>query len=481
MTASSPQPKGPPPAAKKPAGRMPQGLPKGYGPRRSRVPAAYKLWMGAIIANLAGVLAAVYIAKIIRGIPASTGTETALLAVYYTMMVIAAVVDALWLDEVLFKGGFRRSHLQGQDGRQAQSGDVEEAAASMQRSSFSFPVLLILSGLFTYLLFNFINNDFDNYYRRVGKHVTSLRGDNPENATKRLAAIGELSIRRDPEIIPILTRQLERGGDVAVWAAWAMGRFKDVPAKRRRPLVEPLLAASRSDDRALRREAIVALARLQYRPIASQLKTELRSDIDSLSSESSIDLRLLYAAGHVQSMELVPLLEEILRGKGSVEAQQAAAWALFQHIDQRGGRDVVPILEERLPAAPLAVRCAIVHSLGYTGDENSNRALIHAYDTATPEERATRCGIVSFNLRPDGGDERVDLFMPRDSFEMKILQAMGQIRATTPEVRAAVEPWLARVVEGATDDLKRSRAESLLSGIQSARDDRLIKQLPSEP
>ncbi len=477
MTATTEPPKGPPPGAKKPVGRMPKDLPKGYGPRRATIPAAYKLWMAAIVANLAGVMAAVYVAKIIRAVPADTGTETALLAVYYTFMFIAAVVDALWLDEVLFKGGFRRSHLQGQDGRQAQSGDVEEAAASMQRSSFSFPVLLILCGAATYFLFNFINNDFDNYYRRVGKHVTSLRGDDPAKASKRLAAIGELSIRREPSIVPILTGQLERGGEEAVWAAWALGRFSDVPAKRRRPLVEPLLTASRSEDPTVRREAIIALARLQYLAIGKQLKAELRSDIDNLSENSSIDLRLIYAAGHIQRMELVPLLEEVLRGKGSVEAQQTAAWALFQHIDQRDGRTVVPILEERLPAAPLAVRCAIVHSLGYTGDERSNLALVHAHNTATPEERKTRCGIVTFNLRPDGGDERVDLFMPRDTLEMKILQAMGQIRATSPEIRAAVEPWLVRLIEGATDDLLRTRAESLLAGIKTARDDREIKQI----
>jgi hypothetical protein len=237
--------------------------------------------------------------------------------------------------------------------------------------------------------------------------------------------------------------------------------------------VEPLIPLASASPPRLRREAILALARLQYLAVGPQLKTEIRAEIDRYQKDGTdIDLRLIYASGQIQRMELVPLLAEILRGSGSTQAQELAAWALFQHIDQRGGREVTPILEERLPSASFQVRCAIVHSLGYTGDERSNLALVHVYNISTPEQRETKCELVSFHLRPDGGDERIDLFAPSGPFEKKILQTMGQIRATDPAIRATVEPWLERMLEDDLGDLKRSRIESLLLGIRKQRDDR---------
>ncbi|MCA9695852.1 MAG: hypothetical protein KC636_40115, partial [Myxococcales bacterium] len=310
-------------------GPRPKDLPKGFGPRRKRLPPAFKLSLFALVANIGGIVTATWVAMSIRAVPASEGEETLLFVAYYTAMVVAAVADALLLDEVIFKGGFRRAALQGADGSEAQKGDIEGAAASMQRSNMSFPVLLLLAGGVTYYAFNLVNHNFNSYYRRVGKYVSALRGDDPTTEPRRLSAIADLSIRREPEIVPTLTRQLHRGGEVSIWAAWALGRFTDVQAKRRRPMIEPLLEVLDADDPRLRREAIVALSRLQYLAVEDNLRAELRLDLDA---GGDIDMRLLYAAGYIQRMSLVPLLEEILRGKGSIENQRAAAWALFQHI-----------------------------------------------------------------------------------------------------------------------------------------------------
>ncbi len=463
----------------------PSSMPKGYRPRKRRIPAVVHLSVAAVIVNLAGILGAIYISLRVRAVTETAGEESTLLAVYYAAMLIVAVVDALLLDEIFFKGAFRRSHLQGKDGSEIQrsEADIEGAAASLQRSSVSFPVLLLLCGGLTYFIFNFANNNFDAYHSRIGRHISALRGVDTEGEARRLTAIGELSIRRDPEVIPVLTAQLKRKGEVRIWGAWALGRFSDVHPKRRRPLVDPLTAAMTSPDVRFRREAIIALSRLQWRPVYKALSQEIRHDLDT---GKPLDPRLLYATGYVQKLELVPLLTEILNNKGgkiSERSQRLAAWSLFQHIDQRGGREVVPVLEQRLPSASFLLRCAIIHALGYTGVEQSNLALMHAYDTATPEERVQTCEHVTFTLRPDGGDERVDLLLPSEPLTMKVLQAMGQIRATSPDVRAKVEPWLEDVIKQSSDDLERSRAQSLLDGIRLGRDDRLApgQTVPKKP
>lgn len=461
--------------------------PKGYGPRQRRTPVALKLWVSVVITNVAGMMASLWLGAKLRAVPATSGEETLLFAAYYTAMAIAAIADALLLDELLFKGAFRISHLQGKTAESVRpSDDVATVAASLQRSSYSFPALLIAGGIASYVLFNAVNGGFNFYWRTLGKHISALRDDGPESEPRRLQAIAELSIRRDPRdrhFIPnVLRRQLTAGGAPSVWAAWALGRFSDLPARQRGPIHDALLAATRDADPALRREAVIALARLQYRPVARALAGELDAELAALDAgDPVIDPRLVYATGWVQSMESVPGLTAVL-GRGDERAQRIAAWALAQHRDEKGGREVVRILEERLPAASLPVRCAIVFSLGITSDEASNRALMHAHDLATADERNTPCELVELNLRPDEGDEGARLLEPVDTYEMKILHAMGQVRATSPELRAAVEPWLAGVVASSEPgSLKKTRAESLLQGIQAGRDDTLPKPGAAAP
>ncbi len=455
--------------------------PKGYGPRQRRTPVALKLWVSVVITNVAGMMASLWLGAKLRAVPATSGEETLLFAAYYTAMAIAAIADALLLDELLFKGAFRISHLQGKTAESIRpSDDVATVAASLQRSSYSFPALLIAGGIASYVLFNAVNGGFNFYWRTLGKHISALRDEGPESEPRRLQAIAELSIRRDPHdrhFIPnVLRRQLDAGGTPSVWAAWALGRFSDLPARQRGPIHDSLLEATRAKDPALRREAVIALARLQYRPVAKALAGELDAELAALDAgDPIIDPRLVYATGWVQSMDSVPGLTAVL-GRGDERAQRIAAWALAQHRDEKGGREVVRILEERLPAASLPVRCAIVFALGITSDEASNGALMHAHDLATADERNTPCELVELSLRPDEGDEGARLLEPVDTYEMKILHAMGQVRATSPEIRAAVEPWLAGVVASAEPgSLKKTRAESLLEGIKAGRDDTLPK------
>jgi hypothetical protein len=444
-------------------------LPAGYGPGSRRIAPAHKLGIAVVIANLAGLIAAVYCAQQIRAVPAEATTETIYFAIYYTALCVVAVADALWIDEVVFHGAFRIQHLQGKDGSRLNLKDDEvTVAASMQRSSMSFPAVLIACGGLTYLLFNAVNHDFNAYYRKVGKYVSQLRGDDPTTQPKRSEAIAALSIRRDPEIVPLLLKQLGRGGETASFAAWALGRFSD--AKNfRKAIVEALWAASLEPDAAVRREALISLARLQHRPVAPYLQNEIRGELEA---GGPLDARLIYATGFIQVPDSVPLLAEVLQ-RGDLKSQRVAAWAIAQHRDQRDAKDLDRVLEQRLPSASILGRCAIVHSLGILGNERSNLALIHAHDMATPAERETACPSETVFLRPDGADEPADLLLPPDTYAVKILHTMGQIRATAPEIRSEVEPWLERLVAATKDEgtLTSARAQSLLDGIRAGRDD----------
>lgn len=432
---------------------------------RRKTPTWAKLWSITILANLAGFLVSLWTARLVRAVPETEGTETLLLFGYYGSMLIVALVDALLIDELAFGGSFRRTHLQGKDPAilARKKAEVDELATSMQRSTMSFPFLVLVMGGVTYLLFNFANNDFDPYYRRVGKHVAALEyGDD----ARQIEAVQALSIRREREVLPSLRSALDRGGAAGQWSAWALGRFGDLPS--RKPLYESLVRASRGDDLPLRREALIALGRLQHRSMAPAMRDEIERQRDA---GEAIDPRLLYAMGAVQTMESVPLLTDLLHGADE-DTQRLAAWALAQHRDQVDGRDVVKILEGRLGSGSPLVRCALVHALGITADERSNLALSAAYDAASDAQRSLVCPRIRLSMRPDGQEDFEDLLMPQDSYGMKIIFTMAQMRATSSDVRAHVEPWLVELIgDTATTPGVREGARQLLEGIRSARDD----------
>ncbi len=424
-----------------------------------------------VTTNLVAMTVGVWAAKNIRAVPDTDSGELAFQLAYYGAMALAAVVDAFWLDEVLFRGAFRVTHFGGRR-RVPDDESVDMLATRMQRSDISFPFSIVAFGVLTYLFVNVVNHDFDAYYRRVGKHVSALRGDDPATLPRRLEAIAALSIRREPEVLGVLLDQIERPGEVAHWAAWALGRFGDVP--QRRQLIPVLVTASHRDDPALRKEALIALARLQHRAIARQLEAAIRHELEATGG---VDSRLLYGAGATQVLSAVEALEIVLH-RGDERSQRLAAWALAQHRDQQGGRKVVGILEQRLRSAAMPLRCAIVHSLGILADESSNLALMHVFDDTSSDERLHLCQHERIHMRPDGQDDRIDLLMPTDTFAMKVLMTMGQMRATTLSIRHEVEPWLERVASDPNGTPATQQAAlDLLSGIRAARDD--IRDFPS--
>lgn len=439
-------------------------VPRGYG-RNDRKRTAVKLWLVVVSANIAALFAAFYVATYLR---AGAGNPDTLFILYYGAMVVAGVADAFWLDELLFKGSFRRN-LQGKTGRfVGKNEDVEDVAASMQRSTTSFPVMVLLACVVTYGLFNLVNGRFNDWWGDIGEHAYVLRNAD-SSAEDRKQAILELSKRNHPEVLMIFEEALgDPEPEVAATAAWAIGRQRENPAMNMNR-VPALVERVRNGPPAVRREALLALSRLQHQAIADEVHAALSAELDG---EGEVDIRLLWALGYLQHPESLAVLDRALYHPDET-IQRMAAWALSQQRDSGAGRDAADLLEQRLPAAPLATKCAIVHSLGILTDERSNLAIIHAYDSLTPEQRTVVCERISVFVAPDGEHDREDLLMPQERYGMKTMQALGAMRATTPEIRAKVEPWLEGVIASKdTDGLVRESAQSLLSGIVQQRNDR---------
>lgn len=420
------------------------------------------LWLGVVSANLIGLFAAVYVSSYLR---AGVGNPDVLFPFYYGALLLAAVADALWIDHVLFKGAFRKV-FQGRTGA-GKNADVDDVAAGLTTSTMQFPIVVLVCAGLTYMLFNLVNHRFDRWWDDIGEHTHTLRS--PESSAQaQQQAIIALSTRPNPEVLDILEAELLDGSpEVEAYAAWAIGRQKKHETMNMNR-IPPLVERVRNGAPEVRREALLSLARLQHQAIADEVQADLAAELDA---GEKIDLRLIWGLGYLQHADSLPVLEKALYHPDET-VQRLAAWSLSQHRDSGKGREAADILEQRLPAASLASKCAIVHSLGVLSDERSNLALMHAYDNAKPEEREVLCKRMSISASPDGERDHEDLLAPSERFAMKILQTLGAVRATTPEIRAQIEPWIENVISRAdTSPLIREAAQSLLSGIRSQRND----------
>lgn len=444
-------------------------LPPGYGSNRSRTTGAM-FWLGVVVANLVGLFGAVWIAGALR---LGAGNPDLLLPLYYGLMVLAGLVDALWLDEIAFKGAFRRAVLQGRGQALRSKSEVsddqalEDAALAASQPTLGFPVVAIVCSLLSYGLFNLANHGFDGWWRDIGKQAMSARhGDSTEI---RIEAIRALSLRNRAEVLDIFESQLaDPDVEVARWSAWALGRQR-LNASMNETRIAPLYERYRNGPPEVRREAMIALARIQHQAIADEVAAALR---DELADAEAVDVRLIWSLGYVQRPDTIDVLDQALY-HADPQVRRVAAWALAQQRDSGKGREAADLLEQRLPAAPFETKCAIIHALGVLTDERSNLALMHAHDGLAASEREAICTSESIFASPDGTDDREDILMPQDTFQMKTLQAMGGMRATSDQIRAEVEPWLERLI--ATPELgtvARESAQSLLAGIREQRDDR---------
>lgn len=427
-----------------------------------------KLFSLAVIFNALGIAVSVWVSRLVRMIPETDAEEQWLRAAYYGAIALAAIFDALLVDELAFGGAFRRTHLAGRvPAVLKRDEDVEFVAGSMQRTMLTFPVVLIVCGLVSNMLFNLVDRDFDGYYKQLGIYLGPLHRGEPD---AQIEAVRQLSYRRAPEIVPALRWRMQQGGPAAPWAAWALGRHRDLPS--RNPLISPLVAAVRTGDAPLRREAAIALGRLQQRSMVSTIQEELAADLAAYEQHGTlIDTRLLYALGATQVTSSAEVLEAVLQ-RGDPVAQRIAAWAVAQHRDQRGGAKLIRILEDRLPTANVELRCAIAHAMGIFAHERANLALVRAYDDSTSEELAFVCPRMTIMMSPDRAEDGEELFMPDDVLALKIIASMGQMRATSPDVRGVVEPWLERrIVDPDATLFIQEGARALLKGIREGQDD----------
>ncbi len=442
-----------------------------YDPRPSRgYSLRQKFALAALMTHVMALVIGYAISMWVRADRVAPEVEPLLLAGFYLLLALCAVLDAMWADEVIFDGSFRITALQGKSVEALNANaSLDDMIATTRRPSVTFPLSLVVAGLFNYGFLNFATRDFLGFYDSTGQHVRTLKGADPSDTALRLGAVRALALNTRPASVRALVRATEHeDADTAAWAAWALGRHASTPYAGK--LVEPLARALDRDEPSVRREAVLSLARVQHRPIRARLIQLLSDDLEG---STPADLRLVWGLGYLQHLDGLEVLTQSLDRGDEGGVGPMAAWAIAQLRDQRDGRSAVPVLERRLLAAPFETACAILHALSVLGDERSNMVLMRGFDALPPMIRAQTCPAIRIFTSPDlRGDERI-LVRP-ETFAMKTLQALGKVRATSPEMRALVEPWLETVVNDVPDNslATRQAAANLLEGIRTTRDDR---------
>lgn len=424
------------------------------------------LLLAALMTHVLGALVAFGVSMWVRQETFAPSMEPVLVGAYYLALALCAVVDALVADEWLFDGSFRWMVLKGTTADNVTArASVDELVAATRRPHLSFPVSVIVAGLVNVVVFNASSRDFGDYYEHTGKHIHTLRGDDDEGSAARLEACKTLSLNTRPPAVRALIRATEHPDPTtAAWAAWALGRQHATTYANR--LIEPLHRALDQGPPPVQREAAIALARIQHRAARGAVIEALDGE---LRAGGPVDARLVWSLGYLQHMDSLEVLTAALDASAPTDA--LAAWALAQLRDEVGGRQAVPVLERRLLHGSFERACAIVHALSVLGDERSNLVLMQAFDARDAATLASVCPVQEIRTSPTLDDDHRILVRP-ETYAMKTLIALGRVRATSPEMRAIVEPWLEALIATPGHSLAtRQAAQNLLEGIQGGRDD----------
>lgn len=427
------------------------------------------IWLAMLATNLLALFAAVVISRKVRSLTLPTEQEPIWIGVGYALILAAAVADAFWADELFFRGAFRKFSMGGKTLAHAQrDGDAEAITATMRPMHLIFPVLVLAGLALSYLSANLISRSFYSDYDRIGAHALEIRKTQAADSNKRKESIEALSMVQRPRVQLFLARQLQHPDEeTAAFSAWALGRLRD--KNLRRMFTDDLMRAARGTKPLLAKEAQLALARMQHRPVAAMLENRVRRALEHIGDP--LDPRLIWSLGFTQQETSIPLLSKALYHPDS-KVRRIAAWSLGQQKGPKNAERALAVLSERLPSAPLPTRCAIVHAMGILGHERANLDIVQALKTASPEERARYCETEALALRPDGkGLDRHKLLLTPvkntvETFEVMSLFSMGAIRATDPEIKRVVLGMLDELLER-KDAPQRTKdaANSLKDGI----------------
>jgi len=431
-------------------------------------------WILIVLAVLLNVVAQAYsipVTRYIRESSTSVNADIALRFAYFAFMLLTAAVEALFFDDVVTGGSWRKRFLGGgpkglgksaavhkDEDALALSDEEFDAAISSRRSPVRsliaenslpfFIAFFVLLGL-NWVLFNALNGWFDLYYGRGGHFVTQLRS---KDADERCKAVLELSYKRSSrmgvDLEKVFGDRLEKGtAKEKVWAAWALGyrRKLKLPSK-------PIRQLERAEDLLVRlmnrgtprqqRVAVVAAARYAMARgdnVSATLLPALRALVKRQEAADKVPVETVVALGLLREKAAVKLLGDLLLRKDE-ERAVTAAWALgrMQHASA-----LTPLLAA-LDKAPPKVRCAIVRAFQTLGHAALvSKRLMDQFNRKTSD---FHCGIRQLVLRPDGRGKKIIDRLTRarvsDRYRVLLLKTLAKVSFLEDAL-----PWLKRVSE----------------------------------
>ncbi len=438
--------------------------------------AAKTLVVSVLLLNVLGFIYNLRSTAYIRHDSMSVTTDVLLRLLYFGFMAGIAVSEVLLVDQLAFRGAWRKRVLGGLRGRAAQTllGDEKESAgkdadeihssdddageedvrlgavAAIFRDYTAHVSILFLVFLgLNYLLFNWANGGFDSYYRQVGMLYTELRSSGEGH---RIAAIGELASKRRSGVSLRLLDRVEKGTDKErTWAAWALGyraAYGLLPGELRSRAEHAILPLVASGDMSRRGIAAVSLARLQsYLWLGPAVLALSQEQPDP---QFAIALGLLEDNRPESMAALAHVLSLVTKGR----LAQTTAWALGQIRTAQSARVLDRVLFKLDPLG----RCIAVESLGRLGRRETLPTLIRFFESKSSD---VRCPQIAVKLRPDREGDRLYLYYwgsrayrplgcvnRREPLRVRILKVLWRVGDKD------VLPWVRSVAE--SDDYSRA-------------------------
>lgn len=365
----------------------------------------------AIIAlNLALGIYSVAAADYLRDRAPSVDVATGLILFWVALVGLLSYIEATVIQKLVVRGGWRGS----QEIRQTR----EDLLRPLKDLHLPLTIAIVtLLGL-NLLIFDRIAGGFFVDEQRANHVITRLRSDN--EALKREAILAA-SKMHEVRVREELVRFLDEPDTARALAAWALGKA-GTPSEA--PALVELLRNGNTEERGA---SAVALGRLGYDQLTSELATRLRGPDEPIES-------YLVALGWLGDRHAtLPIMEMMLDERTAPDHLALGAWALGQIRDQRA----CPILVRATGPEANPLTCAATTALWRLGCEGEGSALIRAFETSGMSDRCEPVHFIDLDGRP------IQLW-PAKLYRVALLHALADSRD------AEVEPWLERLSRDAS-------------------------------
>ncbi len=206
--------------------------------------------------------------------------------------IVVGYLFALTIGDVVFHGPWRKKMILGD---KFIPDELEEQKALLKNKSIVFILIWVFAIVFLFIGCDFCTGGNIRWYQNIGNTISSMKSPDPAERLYIVKTISNsyYSKKWSDETVREMTRSLisDENAEVQAWASYLSGRAKIVEA------TDDLIALVKNSeaDTIARREAVIALGRMEWKAARASLFSVMKKTFDQNHADKELVPAILYA------------------------------------------------------------------------------------------------------------------------------------------------------------------------------------------